>query len=543
MTNEILKFNLQKDIHTMTKYVLNRSVKLSHRENDFSKADKKRLAKLLDAPSCYSFDDECDTGTWSYYILELCRKLKIVSYMTEGVYAGYSSYEESFPDNYIKYKPENVYEKLLPTDKERLIFDVLIDRETEYYTQGMIASYGPGMFSTSGSLSNVANKVNFKSVRKKLLKIIAAFAGRNEVLLKDFITFLKDNHRDLILNKNLVEKARCKHRYAYFYRSRYGNDDEIKESDNDAFDKVEGMFVAWFLEGLISEMQFVDIKYNCEYKTEEYLWEPDYIKSFRLTDKFFRLTDNHDTTLNAVKTTLTPDFKIFVEAQLYPSKVLDKLFPYVKTISEDKNVITLALDKKNTVTNMVENHDLLSPEKVLEELCINIPNNVKIELKSWGTSSDKFIVYNNVGLVEISKFPENERQAINNIISDYLVVGVNDKFRVIRNPNKIYEQFESAEYVPSQQRHKNGSLAFKIDRKKIIKAQLKKSVLIKEKRFIALEIEEDKIRKEVFEFFSKKEIAPLFNDKSGVVIFPESARAVYRSLINNLKKKYNVELV
>ena len=104
MINEILKFNLQKDIYTMTKYVLNRSVKLTHRENDFSKSDKKRLAKLLAAPACYSYDDECDAGIWSYYILELCRKLKIVSYMTEGVYAGYSSYEESFPDNYIKYK-------------------------------------------------------------------------------------------------------------------------------------------------------------------------------------------------------------------------------------------------------------------------------------------------------------------------------------------------------------------------------------------------------------------------------------------------------
>ena len=67
-----------------------------------------------------------------------------------------------------------------------------------------------------------------------------------------------------------------------------------------------------------------------------------------------------------------------------------------KLVDKSKNVITLALDKKHTVVNMVENHDLLSPEKVLEELCINIPNNVKIELESWGTSSDKFIIYNTV---------------------------------------------------------------------------------------------------------------------------------------------------
>ena len=68
-----------------------------------SKADAKRLAKLLSDPQAAEEVEAHGISCWVDYIDDLALELGFVTYDTQGVYAGYTSSEPSFPDNYIQF--------------------------------------------------------------------------------------------------------------------------------------------------------------------------------------------------------------------------------------------------------------------------------------------------------------------------------------------------------------------------------------------------------------------------------------------------------
>ena len=104
--------DLRRDLHVFVDYVGAREVKRSHRENALSKADAKRLARLMSDPEAVRQVDEEESSTWIDFVDEVALQLGFVHYDTEGEYAGESSREPSFPDNYIEFRPKP-YEQFL----------------------------------------------------------------------------------------------------------------------------------------------------------------------------------------------------------------------------------------------------------------------------------------------------------------------------------------------------------------------------------------------------------------------------------------------
>src|ERR1700722_1524780 len=93
--------NIRRDLLEFIDYVRSYGIKRSHRGNEIPKTDIKRLEKRLNVPEHLN-DTEDGKVIWIEWISRLALSLKLVSYDTKGVYAGYSSQKPSFPDNYIK---------------------------------------------------------------------------------------------------------------------------------------------------------------------------------------------------------------------------------------------------------------------------------------------------------------------------------------------------------------------------------------------------------------------------------------------------------
>ena len=112
------------DIHAFVEYARSHEIKRGHRDNRVPAGHQQRLAKLLSHPLCEADMDENNYFPWIEHVDQICLALKFVSYDTKGVYAGYSSSEPSFPDNFIAVE-EQAYGRFvelpLQAQEERLL--------------------------------------------------------------------------------------------------------------------------------------------------------------------------------------------------------------------------------------------------------------------------------------------------------------------------------------------------------------------------------------------------------------------------------------
>ena len=81
--------DLRRDLHVFYRYVRERGVKRSHRQNALSKADAGRLAKLISDPKAVEEVKAKGSCDWLDYVDTLCLNMDLVSYDTEGSYQGY----------------------------------------------------------------------------------------------------------------------------------------------------------------------------------------------------------------------------------------------------------------------------------------------------------------------------------------------------------------------------------------------------------------------------------------------------------------------
>ena len=81
--------DLRRDLHVFVDYVRAREVKRSHRGNMLSKADAKRLARLLSDKEAVREVDEEGSSAWIDFVDDIALELGFVHYDTKGQYAGY----------------------------------------------------------------------------------------------------------------------------------------------------------------------------------------------------------------------------------------------------------------------------------------------------------------------------------------------------------------------------------------------------------------------------------------------------------------------
>ena len=446
--------DLRHDLHAYVEYMQNRDVKRLHRSNELNKSDLNRLAKLMIDSSLVEYVKAYGFSSWINYIDELALRFNFVDYDTEGTYAGYSSREPSFPENYIEVNNIN-YEKFIDLsliEQEKELFDVLVksfayDDNEFFYTSVLGRLSG---FPTRGSAIGVIPGLDFAGARQFLFEILQSCTPGVWYTTSSLIQYLKEHHPFFLIPK----KPKYDHefyakdgRYGNFYETKgdWGMGTKISESYTDAFERVEGRYVERFLEGLPLTLGYIEVAYSkIEYKGCNPVMNQ--LQAFRVNDKFLHVMSGK---IMEPKVTVQPNFEMHVESEIYPVQILLQLTKLADVVAKDKTSI-LKLQKKKVLTQLSirEDFDVI---KFLEDISgQELPQNVRIELEEWTGASEAFTLYENAVLLEGN---ENLPQ-----IDQFTIESISPMIRIVHSPERLFTHLEQKELIPFHVKHRHSTI-------------------------------------------------------------------------------------
>lgn len=448
-----LPCKIHHDLHIYIDYVITREVKRAHRTNDLPKSDTKRLLKQMAYP-----DKSIDDGysPWVDFIDRLALNLSFVDYDTKGSYAGYSSYESSYPDNYINYHDKN-YQKFLNftlQEQEQYVLNGLIDRysydKNEFLDLSAIGILD--QFSHSGCACGVLPSLRFNEIRRFLLALLGKCDVNVWYSTADLCQHLKQHHPYFLIPKNPVFKYNHEtNRYCNF-DERKSNDYksiQIHPDDTAAFERVEGRYLERFLEYIPLLMGYVDVAYAKESK-QEILPLRNHLQAFRVNQ---RLVNALQGKITNPTITVQPNFEISVESQIYPATILNELREVGDVVSQD--LISIVKMNKNKIINQVAENNKFDVVKYFEQLsCKPLPQNVAVELQEWTTQADAFILYENtaegIGLLESKdKLPD---------ITTHILQEIGKGLFIVNSPESVMRKLKAAHWVPIKVEHSQDHL-------------------------------------------------------------------------------------
>ena len=447
--------DIRRDLHVFVGYVRDRVVKRGHRDNALSKADSRRLAKLVSDPEAEAEVQEDGYSTWVDFVDEFARRLGLVQYDTEGVYAGYTSREPSYPDNFIEFDAKT-YDKLTskrPAQQEQHLLDSLLARGqgggSEFFGTSALGRLDG--FSTWGSATGVVPTLDFTAVRRFLLDMLVRCPAGEWLSVASLVEHLKKDHPYFLIPKKPQVKNkwdRNKGRYSNFHESKHhwGHEINIGNKEPDAFERVEGRYVERFLEGIPNLLGYVDVAYakRCPKGVYPSL---GYLKAFRVSERLHRALNGK---IAEPALRVTPNFDVYVQSEVYPARLLRDLAPVCDLVSDDTTMV-FRLDRKR-VTAACAADSKLDVTRLLESLSDEpLPANVRRELSDWSAHSDKFVLYSGFALLETKdKTADVERYRVENIAA-----GID----VVRSPAALYKELEKQQLAPLRIEHGDKSFA------------------------------------------------------------------------------------
>lgn len=448
--------DLRRDIHVFVDYVRGREVKRSHRGNDLSKSDAKRLARLMSDPAAAEQVDEEGTSKWIDFVDDVALKLGFVSYDVKGSYAGYTSSEPSFPDNYIEFREKPYRQFLAKTaaKQEAALLELLLKERqgsaSEFFSSGVLGRLD--RFDFFGSATGVIPLIDFAAVRRFLLGLLAECPTGQWLSTGSLVEHLKKNHRYFLIPAKPQYKAKweaAKGRYGNFHESKkqWGREIDIHEGDEDAFERVEGRYVERFLEGVPLLLGYVDVAYARKPSKEIYP-SIGMLRAFRVGERLRRALEGR---IAEPRVTVTPNFDVYVESETYPARVLSMLAPLCEVVSEG-TAFVLKLNKQRVAAARAA-HPETDAAALLRGLAGGeLPANVARELATWSEHGEKFVLYRDCALLE----SDEELPAADPFTVDRLAAGV----RIVRSTDKLFEEMERRELVPMRVKH--GGRAFSL---------------------------------------------------------------------------------
>jgi hypothetical protein len=446
--------DLRRDLHIFVDYVRNREIKRAVRSNGLSKADTKRLIKLLSDINAEEEFKATEESEWLDFVDRMALKLGFVNYDTKGVYAGYTSNEPSFPDNYIEFDAE-AYARFLaqsPVEQEQTLLNNLVDDynydNNEFLNQGILGRLTP--FSHRGCAIGVMPTLNFARARRFLLDLLATLEVGVWYSTASLVAYLKQSHPFFLIPKKpaVDKKARWDgKRYGNFYEGKdhWATTQTVPDDAPDGFERVEGRYLERFLEGIPLLLGYVEVAYQPgEYKG----LHPSrgMLLAFRTTERLGRALRGE----NSERVTVQPTFEIHVESDLYPAATLAQLTPLTQLISADR-VIVLKLDRQKVTEQLAQVPDLDVADLLTRLSGRPLPQNVAVELQEWSGHVDNFVLYTGFGLYEgDDDLP---------LLKQHTVESITPSLHLVREAEMLFAQLEAQEQIPLRIHHTAKALA------------------------------------------------------------------------------------
>ncbi len=457
----------RRDLHLFLRYVRERGLRRTHRENRIPKADARRLAKIVSYAGERVEVRETGEGPWSEHISRLAREMKLVSFDTEGSYAGYSSTEPSYPDNYVEIDEAAVgrYLALSPAAKETAILDAHLQMvESEFFNPALLLPNET--FESFGCATGPAGRMDLPRIRRRVLGYLAGLEPGLWYDLESTVADFGRLHPRLILDSaegtakwDTGDLYRNFREYPLGQGRHSGEGTRITTKTPRAFFRVEGRYLEYFLCGIPYLLGFVSL-------AERPLDDPrgldvnpprGRIRAFRVTERLGDLLGG-EPGFDRVRVTVLPDLDVVVEATSYPETTLEDLEPLTVAISEDGPLHRRKLVRERVVQAVAEAPDGLDPVAKLETLTEgHLPPNVAVELAGWSQRGGKFTVYEGFALLETLGMEERDL-AVPALKRLAIEAGPGD-FSLVRDPERALDRLERAGLVPVPIRHQEARFA------------------------------------------------------------------------------------
>ncbi len=543
LTTVINPNDVHKDLHVFACYCRDYEIKRAHRDNSLPKVHLTRLAKLMSNPQLIEDVKGNGSSRWIDFIDRLNLKLDFIDYATEGIYAGYSSTTESYPDNYIDFLDKNYDQYLNQSlqEQENQIIRALAD-EADPCLSEFFATYPLSRlnrFSSFGCATGIVKKINFFKIRSYLLELIANCRSGVWYRTASLIAYLKDHNPFFLISEKIPFKKSeyTQDRYHNFHEA---NPDDrfarsrIRENSKDRFERVEGRFVERFLEAIPLAMGYVDVAYSDEKGTV--FPSINKLQAFRVTDRGAYALNQ---AIKEADITLLPNYEIHIDSLFYPARQLNRLIGLCDIVQEDTHTV-FRLAKKKVIKQYAADTEL-SVIDLFKELGIRaVPENVKQELAAWAGHADNFVVYQGFGLLEGKMDKDTARR--------FAAVSIAADAHIVRQPNKLFEHLELAQKVPVYVKHSDRalkSLGDTVQSKFTDKKRTKKPGSRKKRRFtlkrtvhLILEFPDTPMFEAFTNALLDKGYALDTNKQARTVSYSQKDETLIKDVLNSLKKKF-----
>jgi hypothetical protein len=447
--------DLGRDLHVFASYVAGRDIKRMHRSNALPKADSLRLAKAMSDSEAVSEVEQDGSSVWVDFVDAVALDLGLVTYDTKGTYAGYSSVEPSYPDNYIEFNEQQYqrFRELAPSAQESRILDILLasthQSDNEFYQTSILGRLAG--FSSFGCAIGVMPTLDFARIRRFLFSVLLFCQPGVWYSTASLVRYLKTAYPYFLIPRDpkVIQYHRGTNvRYGNFCegKSEWDSSIQIQDGDPDGFERVEGRYVERFLEYIPLLMRYVEVAYAPGEHQDIYP-ERDLLQAFRTTARLRRALAGEAV---APRVTVQPNFEVYVESEFYPAGILAQLAPFTDLISSDV-VTILRLRREKTAAQLAQD-DSVDLAALLEQLSgRELPQNVARELAEWRGHAATFTLYDGFALLESdAALPEAE---------PYTVEHVAPNLRIVRDAPEVNARLEKAGLVPLWIEHPAGRLA------------------------------------------------------------------------------------
>lgn len=441
--------DLHYDIAQYIKYIKNRNVKRSSKNNLLLKGDVVRLSKLMSGQELGSNDFQAEDFHYPSFIDSISYAMDFVNFDVTSRY-----YDSTFPENYITIKGNN-YQQHINTplqEQEEKILNLLNSKgsrdENEFVCQsplGILDHF------RSYNIGDIVNTIDFTKVRLFLFDLLSNLEVNTWYSVKSFIEYLKFHHPyfliprqpEIIKTKSYMQKDLFDNRYAGFSDAYEHKNYQLDTSYKDIFERVEGRYIERFLEFIPFLLGYIELAYNSG-DLKKHRPTIGRLGAFRITPRFFNLINKN---IQEPKIVVQPNFEISIESDIYPVSIMSQLESIGHLIKKDI-LSQIKLDKNKVIQKVAKEQDF-DPIKYLSSIISSIlPTNVQTELEEWCIHSDAFILYNNAGILESSfKFPNTEK---------FITQQINKKFDIVKDSQGLIDELEYNQTIPIKKiKHKD----------------------------------------------------------------------------------------
>lgn len=445
--------HIRKDIYEFIKYVRDKGIVLTKRENNIPIPVARKLSKLMTFTIKEPQDEDDIAYPWIELIYSLCKELNLVNKEVDRWEDNITGYyyrkwdRPSYPefDIHLMENYWDEYLELKPVEKEwRIFYAFSRIIESEFYGVGVWASGSSyrDRFSTSGSGINAQDRIAYGPLRNKLLAILKPLAAEKWYEVKSLIKHIKDYYPNLILdhtNRSHINRGYVRNSnnfYHCFYETKdpegWGREIEVDEKDNDAFERVEGRYITYFLETIPLIMNIVELAYSREKPS---IFPPiNHINHFKISPQGKEMLSGEIKTEATSQIKILPTFEIFIPIDEFDEKIFFKLEKYAKIISSDK-MYQLKINKKQILSQLEKGEQIEDIIQFFKDLS-KLPQNIQYELGSYGTHSDKILAITGTSILEVPNHQTSHLFEAN--YPEYIISQMGKKHFLIKKADKLY---------------------------------------------------------------------------------------------------------